>query len=342
MATETAGKSQGKKKLPWLHIILSVAIVVGLGLAANKYLRADEVMEAARSFNWNFAAPILILSVLYLWLKALRFYVLLRPLSDAPLGVVTRAYFAGQPATFVPGGVAARAGLLAQAGVSPAATGAPILHGSLLDQLMFVVATVGAALWFPAARPVALIGLGVLAVLALLFAIPAPRRAIKALLDKLMCRFGIMQHWEEFCVSLGAITKPVTMGWAILLSALAFIVPVFMFDLVLRGMDQPVAFSAVLLAYTIPSMVGRLTIIPGGLGLTEGGMIGMLAELANLNPNTGAAASALFRIADSFFQALVGAVIYFAWWKGPREAERNNTVRQPRKSAVRRGGRAAV
>ena len=53
----------------WLHWVLSVAILAGLAMAVAKYLNTGEVLEALRSFNMAFVAPILLVSAFYLFLK---------------------------------------------------------------------------------------------------------------------------------------------------------------------------------------------------------------------------------------------------------------------------------
>jgi uncharacterized protein (TIRG00374 family) len=294
-------------------------MLIGLGIAAWKYLNAEEIGNAIGRFNWSYTAPILVLSALYLLFKAIRFVVLARPLTDLPAALIMRAYAAGQPATFAPGGVAVRAALLAQAGLPPGRSGGPIIYSSLLDQLMFLLATLLAALWFPGARKVALISLAVVVVLAVLLAIPRVRGGMGNLGRALLKRFGHEKQWDHFVESLTGIHDPRVLTVAILWSAAAFIVPVFMFQLCLIALGAEASFFAVLLAYTVPSMAGRLTVLPGGLGITEGGMIGLLQSLAGIDPNTGAAAAAMFRIGDSFFQGLLGALVYFFFWKGERE-----------------------
>jgi uncharacterized protein (TIRG00374 family) len=318
---DSSSSKQKSSSSKWLHWVLSILILAGLSIAAFKYLNAQEVAEAFARFNWAYAAPILVLSALYLLFKALRFVVLCRPITDLPAGLLTRAYLAGQPATFVPGGVAVRAALLAQAGLPAGRTGGPIIYSSILDQLMFLLATLLAALWFPGARQVALISLAVVVLLAALLAVPQIRALASNALRALFKRFGHEQQWDHFLESLGGINNPLVLGLAVVWSAAAFIVPVVMFHLCLLGLGATPSFFVTLLAYTVPSMAGRLTILPGGVGVTEGGMIGMLQSLAGIDPNTGAAASALFRIGDSLFQGFLGGLVYLFFWKGRRESQ---------------------
>ncbi|MDQ3024072.1 MAG: hypothetical protein M3R04_06785, partial [bacterium] len=86
--TEPKKKRGGK----WLQIVLRAAILGGLALAAAKYLQGGEVLEALRSFRWGYAAPILLISAFYLFLKSLWFGYALSVLSKVPLRRVMLAY----------------------------------------------------------------------------------------------------------------------------------------------------------------------------------------------------------------------------------------------------------
>src|SRR5215210_8471463 len=133
-------KGEGKVlKGKYLKYILHVVVLVGLVIAAVKYINGEEVLQALKSYNYAFAPALLLLSALYLALKAWRFIRLMRPVSDVSGNVLFRGYVAGTAATLVPGGVAVRAGLMNQAGISLAKSGVPVALSSILDQVVFIV-----------------------------------------------------------------------------------------------------------------------------------------------------------------------------------------------------------
>ncbi len=141
-----------------------------------KYINGEEVLHALRSYNYAFAPALLAMAALYLSLKGWRFIQLMRPVSDLPGHVLFRGYVAGTAATLVPGGVAARAGLMNQAGVSVAKSGVPVAMSSILDQTVFVGSALLAAIWFESVRTPVLILLGILILLGVIFFFPGPRR----------------------------------------------------------------------------------------------------------------------------------------------------------------------
>lgn len=298
---------------------MSLLVLAGLVIAAMLTLDNASVFTALAALDYAYLLPILLLSTGYLAFKAVRFAGLLRQLAGLPLGAVCRAYFAGQPATFVPGGIAARAGLLAQVGVPPASSAVPILYGSLFDLLLFVLATLIAALWFPAAHGTAAALLWLCAVTALLLAIPACRRGGSRLLQALLQRLGLGSHWVAFSAGVHAVNRAPVLLPALLWSCAVFIAGVLMLVLTLQALSVTASLPSVLLTYALSSIAGRLTLLPGGLGATEGGMVALLHSAGGVDLNTAAAVAAVHRIADSLFQALLGAVIYFFFWNPARE-----------------------
>ncbi|CAN5877089.1 hypothetical protein BH24DEI2_BH24DEI2_01560 [soil metagenome] len=297
-------------------------MLIGVGLAAAKYLNGAEVLDALRSFNYLYAPFVLLLAAVYLGLKSWRFVLLMRPLSTVAAGPIFRGYAAGQAATLVPGGVAARAGLMRQLGIPVAVSSAPVLFSSLLDQVVFIGCSIIAALWFEAARTPALILVGVLAVLALVFIVPASRRGLARGAGWLAERFKVRAGWQNFLVAVNELATWRVMGSTLAVTVFAFALKVITLDLCLRGVGAALPYPTLFLAYILPTMLGRLSALPaGGIGVTEAGMVGFLASTSNLDPDTATAAVALFRIATVLFEALLGALVYSFAWRGEAEPQ---------------------
>src|SRR5574339_981157 len=94
--TMKAIKERGKVlKSKALKYILHIVIVIGLIVAAAKYIHGEEVLEAIKSYDYSFAPALLALPAVYLSMKAWRFIYLMRPVNDLPGGVLFRGYVAG-------------------------------------------------------------------------------------------------------------------------------------------------------------------------------------------------------------------------------------------------------
>ena len=306
-------------KNKYLKYILHAAVLIGLIIAAVKYINGEEVLQALRSYNYAFAPALLALSVLYLAMKAWRFVRLMRPVSDVPGSVMFRGYVAGTAATLMPGGVAARAGLMNQAGISVAKSGMPVALSSILDQVAFIGSALFAAIWFENVRLPVLIVLGVLVVLGVIFLFPAPRRWLGNVATAIARRFNVADQWKNFLQHGREVINTRTILVALAITVAGLLVQVVMLDFSLRGFGFNVPYATLFFAYIVPTMLGRLSALPAGVGVTEASMVGFLSSSAGVDPDTGLAATAIFRIGTVFFQALLGALVYFFAWRGEKE-----------------------
>ena len=316
-------KSLGSDKI--LKYGLHLAILAGVAYAAVKYLNGEELLHALQSFHYGYAPFILLFSTSSLLLKAWRFVVLMKPFATGVPGQVTlKAYIAGQAVTLLPGGIVARAGLMKQVNIPVAKSGVPIAFSSIFDQSLFILGSLGAALWFEAAQLPALILLGVITAVTLIALIPTTRQALARAADWLATRLRVADKWHTFLESVPRVLTWRLMGTSFLLTLLAFVGKILALDLSLRGLELNLGLPTVILGFILPTMLGRLLPIPGGVGVTEASMVGFLASTTQANVNQLAAAVAIFRLATVFFQAMLGAAVYFILWDGPKELNRES------------------
>ena len=305
----------------YLKYILHAVILIGLGVAAAKYLNGEEVLSALRTFNYGLAPLILALSAVYIFSKGWRFAVLMRPLSRLSGGIITKGYVAGTAATLLPGGVAARAGLMSQAGVPVEKSGAPVAYSSILDQAVFVFGLLGAALWFEAARVPALVIMIILTLLGLVFLVPFLRTRVAHLAEWIAEKLKVLNQWRTFLSSMGEVSTARILLVSLAITFAGVVLQVVILDLCLRGFGLSVPYPTLFLAYILPTILGRNSALPAGVGVTEAGMVGVLATAGQVDADTGAAAAAIFRAATVLFHALLGALVYFFAWKGEHEGK---------------------
>jgi uncharacterized protein (TIRG00374 family) len=308
----------------WLKYGLHVAVLAGIAIAAVRYLNGEEVVSALGEFRYAIAPFILGLSALYLALKAWRFHVLLTPFSRTDRATVMRAYAAGQPATLLPGGIAARIGLLDQAEVEAEDSTVAVTFSSLLDQAVFLAATIVAAVFFaPARMPAAIIG-GAVLVVGLLLLVPAVRSGAARAATWAARKVGQEETWRAFTGNVGELLTGRALWIAVALTVGTMLAEVLALDLTIRGLAEPVGYSTLALAYVLPTMLGRLSGLPAGLGVTEAGMVGFLVGFSPLGTGTATAVAVVFRIGTIFFRALLGLVIYLVAWGGDDEDARSD------------------
>jgi uncharacterized protein (TIRG00374 family) len=310
--------------MKYLKYVLHVVVILGVVLAGVRYLDSELMVAALANFTPPLAVLVLSIPALQLAVKSWRFVVFLRPLVRMPDSVPFRAYAAGQPATLLPGGIAARIGLMKQVGVPVGTSSAAVLFSSLFDQVVFIAGLMLAALLFPAARTMAMIVLVVVASITLLLLLEPVRRSLAWGARRLVARFGFESGWERFARAVHEELGGRIIAVALLLSLAAFVADLILLDMSLRGVGYSLPYLNLFLVYLLPTMLGRLSALPaGGIGVAEAGMVGYLVLLSDITPDVAAAAVAVFRVAAVFLQALFGAFVYLFFWRGEHELERD-------------------
>jgi uncharacterized protein (TIRG00374 family) len=325
------------KKLRWLQYALHAAVLGGLIFAATKYMDSGEFTRALARFDWRYIPLICLLGLASVLVKGWRFTQMMRELENVSRRMILRAYVAGQACTLLPGGGAARVGMLKQAGIPASETAAPLAMSSLTDQAMFIICSLIAALWFESARRPVMILLSVLIIVSLVLGIEASRTWLLRIIDRLMGHFKWREHWQEFLAAMSQMLTPRLLIGSLLNTAVAFLFLLAGLYLALRGVSAQVPYNTLLLAFALPTMLGRISAMPGGVGVTEAGMIGVLDQTPGVTLDQAAAAVTVFRLGTVVFSAAVGGLVYLFGWRGVKEKEnvrsrpddREDTVETP-------------
>jgi uncharacterized protein (TIRG00374 family) len=330
------GKRRRRKVPKWLPYVLHAAVLGGIAVAATKYINGGEFARAVAKFDWRWAPVICLLSLGYVLVKAARFVRMMREICpDVPASALWRVYVAGQAATLVPGGGAARAAMLKEVGVPAAQTAAPLLIAAWSDQAVFIACSLVAALWVEEVRrPVAIL-LAVLGVVSVVLGVEAVRTWLGRLVERILGRFDLLDHWREFVASLKEVAKPRTLALGFGNALVADGLLIAALYLAVRGVGAPhVPVFNLILAFALPTMLGRLSALPGGVGVTEAGMIPLIDQAPGVSLDQAAAAVAVYRFGSVLFAAMVGGLVYFFGWRASRTRKQAAAVAATTKEAT--------
>jgi uncharacterized protein (TIRG00374 family) len=307
-----------KKLLP--RILLGVAAGVAVYVGFSVWAGSRSVGQALASFAWSAALAGLGLALANYLVRFLRWQYYLRVLGlDVPVGESFLVFLGGFALTVTPGklGEAIKAFLLRETRGIPASRTAPIVIAERFTDLLGLLLLTGVGVFtfdvdrrFLAAGA-ALIGAGLLVVsvesiakLALRVAARVP--GVRAFAPKL----------EEFYLSTAALLRPGPLVIAVLIAIAAWACECLAFWLIVRGFPgASVALRAAVFIYATMTVAGALSFLPGGLGVTE---LGMLELLGKLGTGTGrsvaAAATFITRACTLWFAVIVGlgALLLFA------------------------------
>ncbi len=106
--------------------------------------------------------------------------------------------------------------------------------------------------------------------------------------------------------SLHALTRPSRLVIPTILSVAAWFLECFALWVILHGFQRQVMVLGASFVYATATLVGALIPVPGGLGITEPVMKGLMQQLATVDPETATGAMILVRFATLWFAVLVG------------------------------------
>jgi uncharacterized protein (TIRG00374 family) len=313
-----------KKGRTYLKYVLHAAVLAGVVWAGVKTINGDEFTKALHEFQW-WALPIVcLLGMGSVLIKAWRFASLLNEVKEISRKVAMKAYVAGQAMTLLPGGIAARSGLLKQVDFKVEESSPAVALSSITDQIAFILCGIISALWFEQARKPVLVFLGILTLLGILLGIEATRTWLVKAIEWILEKFNAKDKWRGFVDGMGETMSVRVIFFGVVNSLMSFALLVTALGLCMYAVGHQVSPMVLLLAYVVPTMVGRISAMPGGVGLTEVGMVGVLDSVPNVRLDEAAAAVLVFRVGTVLFTALVGAIVYWTSWR--KAAKRGEAV----------------
>jgi uncharacterized protein (TIRG00374 family) len=299
-----------------LGVVAGIAVYVGFSIWAN----AREVGAALAQFSWTAALAGAALAACNYGIRWLRWEYYLRRLG---IRIETRdsvlVFLAGFALTVTPGklGEAVKALLLRESHGIPAARTAPIVVAERITDLiaLLVLALVGVFTFeidrrFLAAGAIAVgLGLAVIGSEALasrLFTMAERVSTTKRFVPKL----------REFHASATTLLKPGPLLVTTALSVASWFLECLAFWFVVRGFPGAgLTLQAGTFIYAAMTVAGALSFLPGGLGVTEAGMLALLGTLGTgIGRGTAAAATFVTRACTLWFAVAIGvaALVMYA------------------------------
>ena len=297
-AGATGAGAGGSRRTVRLAIALSVTLSIGVAVGLGLYADFDKLGSALAGFRWELFPAVLALTSLGYLLRFARWQVYLRRLgivAPAPRSLVI--FLAGFAMTLSPGkvGEVLKSVLLRRSFGTPVARSAPVVLAERVTDVLGTVAVAAiASVWAGGGSsrwPLVLAGLGVAAgvVVALRVPLPARLQRVQALRET-----ALSLHTPALLASMSVVA---TVAWGV--EAAAAIVCV-------KGLGLEVSAANAAVAYSLGNLAGSLSLLPGGLGVAETSMTGLLRALSGATAAGAAAATVLIRIATLWFAVAVG------------------------------------
>ncbi len=295
-----------------LTVSAAAGAAVYVGFAA--WAGWHKVGAALARFSWTMAAAgFALASANYLFRFAKWEYFLRRLGVRIPTGRSLAIFLAGFSLTVTPGkvGEVLKSYLLRETDGVPMARTAPIVIAERVADLvaLILLAVVGAGTLGDSTR-ILWIGSALVAALVVAVAVRPIGEAAIALCERLPVVGRLGPKLREFYASTRALLAPAPLGVSTALSVLAWACECVAFWVILRGF--PGAFVPLFrctFIYAAMTIAGALAFLPGGLGVTEAGMVALLLRAGSgLDDPTAFAATFVTRLCTLWFAVLIGVV----------------------------------
>ena len=288
-------------RVPWgrgllISLLAAFAVPAGLGLYAD----FGDVSATLAGFQWNLMPALLGLTALNYLVRYLRWRRLVQLACGQTPGLRQDllVFFAGTAMILTPArlGEWAKSYYARQLYGAPIARTAPIpLVERIADSLVMLLLAAAGLVLFGWDRTVFVV-VGVIAVAAVL---ALRHRGLASLLFRGAARFSPARRFlppmEDFHDSSRLLLSLPGLSWALGLGLVAWSLECLTFFLVLVGLGRPMTWDLVIQAsfiFPVASLAGSLSLLPGGLGVTEGSITGMTQAIIGA-PRSVAVASAL-------------------------------------------------
>ncbi len=267
-------------------------MALGLGLYAD----FGDLARALADFRWAWFPLALALTAVNYLIRFGRWQVYLRRLGIAvPAGPSLVVFTAGLTMTITPlkAGEVLKASLLRRGFGTPVARSAPIVLAERVTDALGVVLLAAIGLVWAGAEsrwPLLVVGAAGAIVVAAAIRAPMPARlgaARAAALELLGVRLTV------------AMSLVAAVSW--FFECLAAYVCV-------RGLSLDVSLADTTVVFTVASLAGALSFLPGGLGVADASMAGLLHALGDVSRADAAAATVLIRLATLWFAVAIGLV----------------------------------
>lgn len=219
-----------------------------------------------------------------------------------------KIFMAGLAMTVTPGkvGEALKAYLLKNQIERPWSLGLPIVFAERLIDLMGVIVLVAMGLWVvPVGRNLATAGMIICLLLVVISANSSIFSFVARIIGKLPRMERISQKLLDMHTSIRSLFKTRILIIAIMLSCIAWFAECWIIYFVLLPFNADVTWLHATFVYSVSTLAGALSILPGGLAATEASMTGLLISFG-LQGGQAALVTIVVRICTLWYAVFLG------------------------------------
>lgn len=301
------------KKNILFFIIVSIFIYFGLTLYAD----FDSVLESLKQINLLILPIVFILSLLNYLSRFFKWHYYLRLLKiDIKFWDSFGIFMSGLAMSATPGklGELLKCYLVKDKAGTPVSKTAPIIFAERLTDMISVIAlAIGGALFYKFGVNVVIIT----GIFFLLIIVVISNRKISLFFIDLISRIKFtgkyVQQIRELYESAFILIRLPALIKMTLLSFVSWFFECYGYYLVLTGLGLDVSLFWSVFVYAFATIVGSITMLPGGLGATEGSITLLMVE-NGISKDISVISTFIIRVATLWFAILLG-VLSLIWYQ---------------------------
>ena len=291
------------------NIFISIGVAGLLYLAFSIYANLDNVISSFEKFNWLLLPLLLLLSLANYYFRFLKWDYYLSVLKVEVKKIDSFSIFmSGLIMSVTPGkmGELLKSYLVKEVTKTPISKTFPIIFAErITDFISLIIITLIGAYVFNFGREI-VIGVGVFFILVLI--ILSNKRIAFPIIKMLEKNKFLNKHLKSIhnaYESSYQMLKPLPLINMTLLSLVAWSFECLGYHIILINLGIRVSYLWAAFSYGFSTIVGAITMLPGGLGVTEGSLTFMLIR-NNFPKDLAVASTFIVRIVTLWFSVLVG------------------------------------
>lgn len=293
------------RKLIWT-VILGLATVVLVTFLAD----VEDTVRALRDFKVVYLPIILLLTFINYLLRFVKWHFFLKQLDiDVPLNDSFAIFLSGLAMSVTPGkvGELLKSLLLKEIRGVAISRSAPIIFAERLsDGFALLVLSLSGLLIFAYGREALAVTAVVMILVLIAVSSPSFYKPFIRMCSKLplLNRFtGVLENLME---SAGQLMKPKSLLFTIFLGIVSWSFECIAFYLVFIGLGYEISLLSATFVLAFSSIVGAVSMLPGGLGAAEGSMMGLLVKVVGVPKDIAAVSTIIIRFCTLWFGVIVG------------------------------------
>ncbi|HSP88469.1 MAG TPA: lysylphosphatidylglycerol synthase transmembrane domain-containing protein [Ignavibacteriaceae bacterium] len=292
-------------------LLISIALAGLLYLGFTIYAETDQLIFAFKKFNWLLIPIILLLTLFNYFARFLKWHYYLSLLEvkiKIPDSILI--FFSGFVMSITPGkmGELLKSYLVKEVSNTPISKTAPIiLLERLTDFVSLIVIAIIGAYFFEFGKEIS-VGIGII-FFGIIIILSNRKLAVPVIkfLEKIKFLHKYIESFHSAYESSYKMLRLKPLTLMLLLSTVAWFFECLGYHIILSNFGVKLGMFWASFAYAFSTVVGAITMLPGGLGATEGSLTFLVIE-QGFSKEIAVASTFLVRVVTLWFAVLIGII----------------------------------